>query len=398
MYNYTINGGFLMREKKNNSKKILIIGIIFLFVGASVVSGFSVKIKNQASTSSETSTFVATSDTSQIITNEIDILDPIEIQNSGRGDDDDWNYWSNPPNMYANVTGNIGIGTTNPLNLFHIVGSSSVPLVSIEQTGSHRGLRVNTSSACAIWVENAGNHGLRITNANGDGVHITNANSDGVYVESAGGWAGYFNGDGYFGGDVGIGTTTPDSPLEVSGVIHSSSGGFQFPDGTTQITAATGGGSGNTLDQAYDQGGAGAGRTITADSGPINIIGPDGLTVSGNVGINTTSPLYELDVDGQVNADGYIGDDITFQKDEMSVWRIYADLYYLYLQNMVTGSKYIFVLAAAGSKENAELGQTSISSPLEQEIENLRAENAELQQRIENLENAIYQIYKLNLN
>lgn len=38
-------------------------------------------------------------------------------------------------------------------------------------------------------------------------------------------------------------------------------------------------GGGNTLDQAYDQGGPGAGRIITADSGPLRIEGNDGLEV-----------------------------------------------------------------------------------------------------------------------
>ncbi|HIE27027.1 TPA: hypothetical protein EYP66_07045 [Candidatus Poribacteria bacterium] len=57
-----------------------------------------------------------------------------------------------------------------------------------------------------------------------------------------------------------------------------------------------GGGGGNTLDQAYDQGGAGAGRTINADAGAVNIAGPDGLTVEGNVGIGTTSPAVKLQV------------------------------------------------------------------------------------------------------
>ena len=37
---------------------------------------------------------------------------------------------------------------------------------------------------------------------------------------------------------VGIGTSTPATPLEVAGAIHSTSGGFVFPDGTTQTTAA----------------------------------------------------------------------------------------------------------------------------------------------------------------
>ena len=27
--------------------------------------------------------------------------------------DDDWNYWSNPPHMFSNITGNVRIGTSN---------------------------------------------------------------------------------------------------------------------------------------------------------------------------------------------------------------------------------------------------------------------------------------------
>ena len=42
-------------------------------------------------------------------------------------------------------------------------------------------------------------------------------------------------------GDVGIGTTAPAQKLSVAGAIESTSGGFKFPDGTTQTTAATGG-------------------------------------------------------------------------------------------------------------------------------------------------------------
>ena len=38
-------------------------------------------------------------------------------------------------------------------------------------------------------------------------------------------------------GNVGIGTTTPAYPLSVNGVIQSATGGFRFPDGTTQTSA-----------------------------------------------------------------------------------------------------------------------------------------------------------------
>ncbi len=69
----------------------------------------------------------------------------------------------------------------------------------------------------------------------------------------------------------------------------------ELTPGPYAIFAPQGGGvGGNTLDQAYDQGGPGAGRTITADVGPVNIAGPNGLTVNGNVGIGTNSPDAKL--------------------------------------------------------------------------------------------------------
>jgi hypothetical protein len=43
----------------------------------------------------------------------------------------------------------------------------------------------------------------------------------------------YFNA-----GNVGIGTDTPSERLEVDGVVHSTTGGFRFPDGTVQQSAA----------------------------------------------------------------------------------------------------------------------------------------------------------------
>ena len=41
-------------------------------------------------------------------------------------------------------------------------------------------------------------------------------------------------------GSVGIGTSAPAEKLSVAGTIESSSGGFRFPDGSVQSTAATG--------------------------------------------------------------------------------------------------------------------------------------------------------------
>ncbi|MBU0641375.1 MAG: tail fiber domain-containing protein [Planctomycetes bacterium] len=62
------------------------------------------------------------------------------------------------------------------------------------------------------------------------------------------------------------------------------------------LQAPGSGGDGNTLDQAYDEGGAGAGRTITADAGPVEILGPDGLIVAGAIQCGTS-----VTIDGTAN-------------------------------------------------------------------------------------------------
>lgn len=253
--------------KKNNLfVKGLTIAVLILFFEASVVTGFNGVTDNESST-------------------------PRFNQGYDQGDDFDWEVSGN--NTFTGhggsyPSGKVGIGTSSPAYKLDIRGSDSSPLLNVQKSGSGRGVRVYTSSACALWVANSGNHGLRVTHADGDGIH----------VEEADGWAGYFNGKGYFADNVGIGTQSPGSPLEVYGIIESSSGGFKFPDGTIQVTAVNSSGYGNTLDQAYDQGGVGIGRTIIADSGAVNIDGPDGLTINGKVGINTTNPNYLLDVFG----------------------------------------------------------------------------------------------------
>jgi hypothetical protein len=82
-------------------------------------------------------------------------------------------------------------------------------------------------------------------------------------------------------GDIGIGTTTPDSKLEVAGIVHSTSGGFKFPNGTTQTTATSG--DGHSLD--------------ASDGSPTNVVYVNNI---GNVGVGTTSPGAKLDVRGYI--------------------------------------------------------------------------------------------------
>lgn len=83
-------------------------------------------------------------------------------------------------------------------------------------------------------------------------------------------------------GNVGIGTPTPGSKLEVAGMIHSSVGGFKFPDGTVQTTAVTGGG-----DDDWEWS---SGSGLSGD-----------IYHLGDVGIGTTNPSSELEIYGDTN-------------------------------------------------------------------------------------------------
>jgi hypothetical protein len=55
-------------------------------------------------------------------------------------------------------------------------------------------------------------------------------------------------------GNVGINITNPTSKLQVGGMIHSTTGGFKFPDGSVQTTASIGGGGGDFVELLPDQG------------------------------------------------------------------------------------------------------------------------------------------------
>jgi len=95
-------------------------------------------------------------------------------------------------------------------------------------------------------------------------------------------------------GNVGIGTISPSQPLQVAGTIYSSSGGFKFPDGTTQTTSAgvvsliaganisLSGSTGNITISASSSGG-----TVTSVSTGIGLSGGP-ITTSGTISIVTT--------------------------------------------------------------------------------------------------------------
>jgi hypothetical protein len=103
------------------------------------------------------------------------------------------------------VSGNVGIGTTSPLAVLDVRNSDGYFYAGFGY-GSTRDTYLR-----------AGNASLGI-------MHIGDHNTVNTLIQE-------------FGGNVGIGTTTPGQRLSVAGVVESTSGGFKFPDGTTQTSA-----------------------------------------------------------------------------------------------------------------------------------------------------------------
>lgn len=87
--------------------------------------------------------------------------------------------------------------------------------------------------------------------------------------------------------DAGYVTSANDADSDPNNEIQtlSLSGSDLTISGGNTVTLPSGGGGGNTLDMAYDQGGAGLGRTITADAGEVEIVS----SVADGIGLRATS-------------------------------------------------------------------------------------------------------------
>jgi hypothetical protein len=166
---------------------------------------------------------------------------------SGAGDSD---WYVNGDNMYAIPSGNVGIGTTDPLWRFHVADSGDGVLVSAGTSADNEGFKVNNAANTATYFSVRGDGDITVPT-----------------------------------GQVGIGVPFPEEKLEVNGKIKTSQ--FQMPTGAGDSYYLTSDASGNASWTEQSPG---------TDDGDWTISGNDVYRDIGNVGIGTTNPSMPLHV------------------------------------------------------------------------------------------------------
>jgi len=115
-------------------------------------------------------------------------------------------------NFVMNSNGNIGIGTPSPLGKLDILlgGWNNIPRIVFKETGANPAIRLYRPTGTGIgvyswWIENTGNNGLNFKYGSASSTGNESVISKFTFTNN---------------GDLGIGTSTPDSKLSVNGTIH----------------------------------------------------------------------------------------------------------------------------------------------------------------------------------
>lgn len=186
-----------------------------------------------------------------------------------------------------------GGNTTGTNNSFLGVSSGSLTSTGFNNTfiGAFSGENNITGTQNTILGNEADVANSNLTNATAIGSRAQVNTSNSLVLGSVNGANGATSSV-----NVGIGTTTPLDRLHVAGNIRMVDGNqaagrvlTSDANGTASWTNPIGATNG-TLDEAYDFGGAGLGKTITADAGAVLINGTDGLVSTGTIGSGAIAP------------------------------------------------------------------------------------------------------------
>ncbi len=195
---------------------------------------------------------------------------------SGAATDADWTISGN--DMYSAVTGNVGIGTTSPTKKLVIKGGAQNRTISFDADHganpviyADNVLRV--AQSMEIWWDGIGANYLDVRQESTSATAARNA-----YIAGSG------NSFLALTGNVGIGTTSPATKLDVKGAITLSSSG-----------AAAGPSLVNSVDGVLVTGGATSGIRFNNQDNTLELMR---ITNAGNVGIGTTGPNALLHLEG----------------------------------------------------------------------------------------------------
>ena len=216
----------------------------------------------------------------------------------------------------------LGIGTTAPTDKLHVGGNiylndgkvktNRSSLVSVTNGGLdlmidgsvHAGVYTPASQSMAFYTN--ATERVRINSSGNVGIGTTAPLSlldvnGGVAIGTYAGTAAAPSNGLILSGNLGIGTTAPSYKLDVAGTVRSSTGGFMFPDGTTQTTAAADAGTWtkSSSNVYYNSGNVGIGTT--APTSKLTLVGPDASSATTSLYVSNSSGTNLLSVnDGAV--------------------------------------------------------------------------------------------------
>ena len=211
------------------------------------------------------------------------------FRNASSGTAGDAISWSE--RMRIDSSGNVGIGTTSPAANLEIFGGGNTLRMDSAGNTAKTFLMRNVNTAIAE-IKTDGNLDINIEDA-GRTMRFLNGNAERMRIDSS--------------GNVGIGTTSPTTKLQVAGIVQVVDGGnTAFYSGNYVRMFST---------QSYGF------RNSAGSSLALISVAGDSYFNGGNVGIGTTSPATNLDIGlGTLSNNGYGG--IRIADDSAHFWML----------------------------------------------------------------------------
>ena len=175
--------------------------------------------------------------------------------------------------------GNVGIGTTSPVQKFDVSGNIASNSIYLYDSTSNDRLVLDLDASDNLQIATGTSTGSR-------GITFFTENSEKMRITST--------------GNVGIGTTSPSTELSVNGAISAITSDYvQGTTGSRLLMHSAGTGNSHSYIQVQSSGGA-----SNAEDLALQLYG-------GNVGIGTSSPGEKLEVSGNAKAETLIATDLT---------------------------------------------------------------------------------------